>query len=171
MSNEIHFNGAASSGSGTAPIEFQGASTQDELYRSTEQFRVLFDLLPIATYVIDAAGVIVRFNDLATKLWGREPVLGDTDEKFCGSHQMYLLDGTPLPHDECPMAQVVSGAIAIATDAPVVIERPDGSRVTVIVNIRPLRDSRGEVIGAINCLYELAHPIAIPTFAKFQLAS
>jgi hypothetical protein len=34
-------------------------------------------------------------------------VLGDTDEKFCDSHQMYLLDGTPLPHDECPMAQVV----------------------------------------------------------------
>ena len=165
--------GAKSPGPGIAPApaEFQGSSTVDEIYRSAEEFRVLFDLCPTATYLIDADGVIVKFNDLATKLWGREPVLGDTDEKFCGSHQMFLLDGTPLPHDECPMAQVVSGAIASATDAPVVIERPDGSRVTVIVNIRPLRDSRGEIVGAINCFYEMARPISLPTFAKSQSAS
>ncbi|MGJ7501279.1 PAS domain S-box protein [Variovorax sp. ZT5P49] len=143
-------------------------SPGNELYRSAEEFRVLFDLCPIATYVIDAAGVIVKFNDLATKLWGREPVLGDTDEKFCGSHQMYLLDGTPLPHDECPMTQVVSGAVAEVTDAQVVVERPDGSRVTVIVNIRPLQDAQGEIVGAINCFYEMSCPISIPIFAKLQ---
>jgi hypothetical protein len=83
---------------------------------------------------------------------------------------MYLPDGTPLPHDECPMAQVVSGAIEMAIDEQVVVERPDGSRVTVIVNIRPLRDARGEVVGAINCFYELSRPISTPTFAKFQSA-
>ena len=37
------------------------------------------------------------------------------------------------------MAQVVSGEILEARDAEVLIERPDGSRVTVIVNIRPLK--------------------------------
>ena len=151
-----------------AAIEFQGLSAKDELHRSAEEFQVLFDLCPIATYVIDAAGVIVKFNDHATRLWGREPVLGDTDEKFCGSHQMHLLDGTPLSHDECPMAQVVRGVIEMAIDEQVVVERPDGSRVTVIVNIRPLRDSRGEIVGAINCFYELFRPISTPTFAKFQ---
>ncbi len=35
------------------------------------------------------------------------------------------------------------------------IERPDGSRVTVVVNIRPLKNGRGEVIGAINCFYDI----------------
>lgn len=154
-----------------APIKFQGSSNIDEIYRSAEEFRVMFDLCPIATYLIDADGVIVKFNDLAARLWGREPVLGDTDEKFCGSHQMFLLDGTPLPHAECPMAQVVSGAVASVTDAPVVIERADGSRVTVIVNIRPLRDTRGEIVGAINCFYEKDHPITIPTFGKSQSPS
>jgi PAS domain S-box-containing protein len=159
-------NDAKSPSPGIAPPE--RLSTGDELYRSAEEFQVLFDLCPIAAYVINAAGVIVKFNDRATRLWGREPVLGDTDEKFCGSHQMYLLDGTPLRHDECPMAQVVSGAIEVAIDEQVVVERPDGSRVTVIVNIRPLRDSRGGIVGAINCFYELSRPISIPTFAKLQ---
>ncbi len=149
-----------------APNELHGFSNGDELERSAEEFRVLFDLCPIAAYVIDAAGVIVKFNDHATRLWGREPVLGDTDEKFCGSHQMYLLDGTPLPHDECPMAQVVSGAIEMSIDERVVVERPDGSRVTVIVNIRPLQGAGGQVVGAINCFYELSHPILTPTFAN-----
>ena len=53
------------------------------------------------------------------------------------------------------MAEVVSGKISAAHDAEVLIERPDGSRVTVIVNIRPLKNDRGEVTGAINCFYDI----------------
>lgn len=153
-------------GSAPAPIDLHESKAGDQLYQGAEEFRVLFDLCPIATYVVDADGVIVRFNELAAKLWGRAPVLGDTEEKFCGSHQMYLLDGTPLRHDECPMAQVVSGATSIVIDAQVMIERPDGSRVTVIVNIRPLRNVRGEIVGAINCFYKMSCPISIPDFRK-----
>ena len=53
------------------------------------------------------------------------------------------------------MAEVVSGTISEVRDAEVLIERPDGSRVTVIVNIRPLKNQRGEVTGAINCFYDI----------------
>ena len=60
-----------------------------------------------------------------------------------------------MPHDQCPMAEVLSGKIEGARDAEVQIERPDGSRVTVIVNIRPLKNERGEVTGAINCFYDI----------------
>jgi signal transduction histidine kinase len=40
-------------------------------------------------------------------------------------------------------------------DAEVLIERPDGSRVTVVVNIRPLMGAQGEVSGAINCFFDI----------------
>ena len=53
------------------------------------------------------------------------------------------------------MAEVASGKISEARDAEVLIERPDGSRVTVVVNIRPLKNLRGEVTGAINCFYDI----------------
>jgi signal transduction histidine kinase len=53
------------------------------------------------------------------------------------------------------MAEVLSGKITAAHDAEVLIERPDGSRVTVLVNIRPLKNDRGEVTGAINCFYDI----------------
>jgi two-component sensor histidine kinase len=53
------------------------------------------------------------------------------------------------------MAEVLNGKISEARDTEVLIERPDGSRVIVVVNIRPLKNQRGEVTGAINCFYDI----------------
>ena len=130
-------------------------AAEKALRESEESYRALFNLGPVAIYSIDTAGVIRNFNRRATELWGREPALGDTDERFCGSFKMFRPDGTFMPHEQCPMAEVVSGKIPSAHDAEVHIERPDGSRVTVVVNIRPLRNDRGEITGAINCFCDI----------------
>ena len=125
------------------------------LRNGEDRYRVLFDMSPVAVYSIDASGVIQDFNRVAAELWGREPALGDTDERFCGSFKLFRPDGSFMPHEQCPMAQVVNGEILEARDAEVLIERPDGSRVTVIVNIRPLKGPDGDIIGAINCFYDI----------------
>jgi PAS domain S-box-containing protein len=122
---------------------------------SEERYRTLFDLGPVAVYSCEASGVIRDFNLRAAELWGREPEPGDTDERFCGSHRLLRPDGTYMPHDQCPMAEVLSGKIPEARDMEVQIERPDGSRVTVIVNIRVLKNERGEITGAINCFVDI----------------
>lgn len=126
-----------------------------ELRESEERYRALFDLSPVAVYSCDASGVIQKFNRIAAELWGRQPAVGDTDEHFCGSFKMFRPDGTFMPHELCPMAEVVSGKLSEVCDAEVLIERPDGSRVTVLVNIRPLKSHRGEITGAINCFYDI----------------
>jgi PAS domain S-box-containing protein len=128
---------------------------EEKLRESEERFRTLFELGPVAVYSCDASGVIQDFNGRATELWGREPVLGDTDERFCGSFKLFRSDGSLMPHEQCPMAEVISGKISETRDAEVLIERPDGSRVTVVVNIRPLRSQGGELLGAINCFYDI----------------
>ena len=127
----------------------------DALRWNEERYRTLFDLGPVAVYSCDAAGVIQEFNRRAVELWGCSPVVGDTDKRFCGSFKLFRPDGRFMPHEECPMAEVVAGTLAEACDAEVLIERPDGSRITVIVNIRPLKNARGDVIGAINCFYDI----------------
>lgn len=131
------------------------AESREAMRESEERYRMLFDLGPVAIYTCDALGVIQQFNRRAANLWGREPVLGDTDERFCGSFKLFRPDGSFMPQEQCPMAEVVSGKISEARDAEVLIERPDGSRVTVVVNIRPLKNLRGEVTGAINCFYDI----------------
>jgi PAS domain S-box-containing protein len=128
---------------------------EEVLRASEERFRTLFDLGLAAVYCCDATGVIQKFNRRAAELWGRTPVCGDTDERFCGSFKMFRPDGSFMPHDQCPMAEVTSGRISAAHDMEVLIERPDGSRITVVVNIRSLKNERGEVTGAINCFYDI----------------
>jgi PAS domain S-box-containing protein len=99
--------------------------------------------------------VIRDFNRRAVDLWGRKLKAGDTDERWCGSFKLHLPDGTFLPHEQCPMVQVLSGKIPRAHDTEVQIERPDGSRVTVIVNILPLKNELGDILGAINCFVDI----------------
>ena len=69
-----------------------------DLRESEERYRTLFDLVPVAVYTIDSAGVIQTFNRRAAELWGREPALGDTDERFCGSCSCFV----PMA-PSCPM--------------------------------------------------------------------
>jgi len=121
-----------------------------------ERYRTLLDLGPVAVYSCDSAGVIQEFDRRAAELWGCEPASGDTDKRFCGSFRLFRPDGRFMPHDECPMAQVIAGTLAEACDAEVLIERPDRSRITVVVNIRPLKDVHGEIMGAINCFYDIS---------------
>jgi PAS domain S-box-containing protein len=122
---------------------------------SEERYRTLFELSPVAVYSIDTSGLIQKFNRHAAELWGREPALGDNNERFCGSFKLFRPDGSFMSHDQCPMAEVVSGKIAEMRDAEVLVERPDGSRITVLVNIRPMKNDRGEITGAINCFYDV----------------
>jgi two-component sensor histidine kinase len=128
---------------------------ESALRDSEERYRALFELVPVAVYSCDTAGVIQNFNPRAAELWGREPTVGDASERFCGSARMFGPDGSLILHEDCPMAEVLSGATAEVQDAEVTIERPDGSRLTVIVNVRPLKNQRGETIGAINCFYDI----------------
>src|SRR5437868_4779232 len=107
----------------------------DEVLRqSEERFRRLVELMPVAVYVCDTSGIIQSYNNRAVELWGREPKAGDTAQCYCGSLRLYSPDGTFVPHEDSKMAEVLRTGIE-ARDMEVVIERPDGSCVTVLVNI------------------------------------
>ncbi|KSV64751.1 hypothetical protein N183_34645 [Sinorhizobium sp. Sb3] len=125
----------------------------DGAIRASEQrLKDLIESLPGAVYTTDAAGRLTSYNPAAAELWGRTPELG-TDE-WCGSWRLYRPDGTPLPHDECPMAvalrekRTMQGAEAVA-------ERPDGVRVPFLAYPTPLRDASGKVTGAVNMLVDI----------------
>jgi len=125
------------------------------LRESEERFRTLFELGPVAVYYCDTSGVIQNFNRHAAELWGRVPGRGNTEERFCGSFKLFHPDGSFMAHDRSPMAEVATGKIGAVRDQEAIFERPDGSRIAVVVNIRPLTNQHGEVIGAINCFYDI----------------
>src|SRR5471032_441090 len=144
--------------------------TEGALRASEQRFRTLFELGPSAVYSCDARGVIQDFNQRATELWGRTPARGDDSERFCGSIRMFRPDGSIIPHDECPMAWVVSGKMSEVNDGEVIVERADGSRVNVVVNIRSLRNEHGEVTGAINCAYDITERKHVEKHQQFLMS-
>ncbi len=113
------------------------------------------DAFPQAVYLCAGDGRVVRFNDKAVELWGRTPRAGDPEERFCGSYRLYLTDGTYLPHDECPMATALQTGESFH-GREVVVERPDGERRTILVNIAAIKDRDGRVDGAINCFQDIS---------------
>jgi PAS domain S-box-containing protein len=114
----------------------------------------LFEQLPFAVYVCDRDGFVRRYNRRAAELWGRSPKLGDPNERFCGSYRMFRPDGNPLPHHQCPMADVLRTGVSVR-EQEVHIERPNGSRGIALVDIEAIKDSGGNIVGAVNCFQDV----------------
>jgi len=108
----------------------------------------------MAAYAVRAPdGVIAWFNSRAAELWGRVPTLGDTDERYCGAYKLFHADGTHMAHCDTPVALALETGASIH-EQEVVIERPDGSRVTVSMYIDPIRDHDGAIAGVVNFFHD-----------------
>ncbi|MBC7416446.1 MAG: EAL domain-containing protein [Herminiimonas sp.] len=131
-----------------------GASVTGPSQGSACDLTELLAILPTAVYVCDADGMIETFNPSAARLWGREPHCADPAERYCGALRLYGSDGAFIPHAECPMARVLHGGYA-EINQELTIERLDGSRRVVMVNIAARRNAAGMLTGAVNCMTDI----------------
>jgi PAS domain S-box-containing protein len=125
---------------------------QEEVRQSEERYRELVAALGLAVYTTDAEGRILLYNESAVDLWGRRPEVGK--DLWCGSWKIFTPEGEPLPHELCPMA------VALREQRPVrgqeiLVERPDGSRATVLPSPTPLFDDAGRLAGGVNVLIDI----------------
>jgi PAS domain S-box-containing protein len=123
----------------------------DALRRAVQSWTGLSERLPVGVYVCDRRGVVLHHNRQAVELWGAAPPADGGRVPF---DRAFHADGSPMSAQQSPVAE------AIATGAPVkdreiVIVHADGRRVHVLCNAEPLRDERGLVIGAVNCLQDV----------------
>ena len=109
----------------------------------------------MAAYAVRAPdGVIAWYNSRAAELWGRVPAIDDTDERFCGAYKLYRADGTHMAHCDTPVALALETGASVH-EQEVIIEKPDGSRVTVSVHIDPIRDRDGSIVGVVNFFHDI----------------
>src|SRR5579883_1197833 len=124
-----------------------------ELRASEQRLQDLLAAIPAAIYTTDADGTLTYFNEAAVELSGHRPIVGV--DKWCVTWKLYWPDGTPLPHEECPMAIALKEG-RIIRNVEAVAERPDGTRVPFIPYPTPLRDAYGRVVGGINMLVDIS---------------
>jgi signal transduction histidine kinase len=124
------------------------------LHETEENLRELVGVMPAGVYACDREGVITYYNRQATELWGRAPNLDDSPWLFLDSRRMYRPDGTTLRPEDAPLREVLATGVPIV-NFELVLERPDLSRITVLANITPLRDSMGVVTGVVSVFQDI----------------
>lgn len=126
----------------------------EEALKNREQMlNQILNGLPAAVYMTDKSGTITYFNPAAEALAGKTPIVGV--DKWCVTWRLRNVDGTPLAHEECPMAVALREKRPIR-DSEAFAERPDGSLIPFVPYPTPLYDESGEMVGAVNMLIDIS---------------
>ena len=106
------------------------------------------DEIPVGIYVMEKDGTVIKCNQAAIQAWGRTPELG-TSEKYCGAYRLRYPSGDVMPHEHAPPSVVIKNGGTVR-NSDVICEQPDGTRLLALVNVFPIRNDEGEVVGAVN---------------------
>lgn len=109
------------------------------------------DCLPVACYACDSSGTITDYNRHCVALWGRLPQATD---RFTGAHKVLDTYGDLLAPEATATAFLLRSGLQ-QVNKELVIERPDGKRVTVLSNVAALVDEQGKTIGALDVLQDI----------------
>jgi PAS domain S-box-containing protein len=138
--------------SGTGASDDAGHKGEVHYNEIEARYLQLIQGLPAAIYTCDANGYIATYNQAAINLWGREPVIGK--DKWCGFWKAYTIEGTPMLHEQSPMATALQEGREM-NEVELVIERPDGQIRNVLFNPKPFFNSHGHIIGGVNMLIDI----------------
>jgi PAS domain S-box-containing protein len=96
---------------------------------------------------------IIAHSRYALELFGRpQPsLLGLPAGHHVRAHGLFLADGVTRPTPGQMPLYRASHLGETVTNEEWVIERPDAEKLAVLVNVVPIRDNDGRIIGAINC--------------------
>jgi PAS domain S-box-containing protein len=130
------------------------ASTKQGCEAFTDIDQSALDAIPTGFCVCRADGALVRYNKRASELWGRAPQLGDTGEFSEINFRRYTAQGVPLPFAASPVAVALRSGVPVR-GVELVMERPDGSQIPVLMNVAPLKDAEGRIGGAVCSFQEL----------------
>jgi PAS domain S-box-containing protein len=117
--------------------------------------QALLETLPIAAYVCDRSGALVQFNRRAAALWGFAPDPSPPLRRpgvETSLHGAELAGGSAV--QDAVAAVLRSGEPMDGIEA--VIARPDGENPACLVNIAPLHDEAGAVIGTLSILMDVS---------------
>ena len=111
----------------------------------------LLERLPVAVCACDRQGTITHHNQRAMEFWGSEP---NPQQRFSGAARLRDSRGKALDVAASPLALVLKAAKP-QYNRELVMERWDGSRVTILSSATPLFDSARNLLGAVEVFQDI----------------
>ena len=139
-----------------AATAIANARTHRAEQRARADLEALVDTSPVGVLVFDAkTGTPVSLNREAKRIVGGLRTPGRSPEQLLEVLTFRRADGREIALDEVPLARALSTAETVRAEE-IVIQVPDGRRVTTLVNATPIRSEDGEVASFVVTLQDLA---------------
>ena len=130
-------------------------SHRDE-QRARADLEALVDTSPVGVLVFDArTGNPVSVNREAKRIVGDLCAPDRSAEQLLEIMTIRRADGREISLQEFPLAQALSSATTVRAEE-IVLQSPDGRRVTTLVNATPIRSEDGAVESVVVTLQDLA---------------
>jgi diguanylate cyclase (GGDEF)-like protein/PAS domain S-box-containing protein len=130
------------------------AALQEEVFRQASLTDSILDSMSAAVVVANPAGRVIVANPAAQHLLALRPA-DEMPEQDFRQIPLYTDDGTHRPPEESmPMARALRGEHVDGVVARIQRD-PQGEPVWGIANARPLRDSKGNLIGGIVVWHDI----------------
>jgi diguanylate cyclase (GGDEF)-like protein len=133
----------------------------EELPFGDRFFRKLFDNLYDGVYFVNTQRQLLFWNAGAERLTGytAKEVLGS----YCYANILDHIDGggNHLCSGACPLVHTIDTGLPVSTR--VFLRHKDGRRIAVDVNVMPLRNDLGNIIGGIEIFRDASSAVALET--------
>ena len=139
-----------------AAVVVTNARMYREERRAKAELESLIESSPLGVLVFDAkTGDLVTVNDEARRIVGGLGGRGRSLGALLQELTFRRLDGRQIGLDELPLTKALSSGETVRAEE-LVISRPDGQTVSILVNARPIRSEDGAIVSVINTIQDLA---------------
>ena len=126
-----------------------------EEQRARADLEALVNTSPIGVVVLDArTGEVVSRNQEARRIVGDLRMQDGSVDHLVEWVTIRRADGRELSLQEMPVAQVLASGETVRAEE-IVIEVPDGRKVTTLVNATPIRSEEGEVVSVVVTMQDM----------------
>lgn len=130
-----------------------------ELASERELVEKIFETSPIATTILDTGGKIIRANERA------EEILGLSESDISGrtyndpEWRIFDTNGDQIPNADLPFARVMATGTSVHNYVHG-IERADGDRIWLSINMAPISDDTGDIEFLVAALDDITDRLA-----------
>jgi PAS domain S-box-containing protein len=127
----------------------------NRLTAERNRLRAILDTSPAGIIVIDNSEVVSLVNQAAKSLLGDGVLLDQPIRAGSVVERTYHPDGTPYRAEDLPIIRCLKDGVSIA-GAELLVRRPNGWEVHLLVNCAPIRADDGTIVGSASVFFDIS---------------
>lgn len=117
------------------------------------QMAATCETAPAAIVILDKTGMVVHHNRAAEHLLGKPPQTAEAQRAYWDRFALADRDGTKRRRRDIAPARALGGDTVVGQE--LVVSRPDGQAVPILVSAAPLTGEHGEILGAVAAFQDI----------------